>query len=232
VIGGWQRPAQLLAAATLLLLPLNCAGYAVVPPCHRAASASRTAGRTSGVSLLEAFDLLPVIDCLKLDEMDKVQVCMDALQPWMVLDDVGGIQFTESAANGFIGGSVGVVGTVIAAQVKKDQVKGRLKCNYCEGTGQILCGHCLGTGTVSFLGPSGELETQQCQNCEGTGTVVCINCQGSGLSVPDDFLQMLGDDDMGFSEDDFIGLFDETPMGVGAQPKREKQTTENTPPSS
>ena len=49
-------------------------------------------------------------------------------------------------------------------------------------------------------------------------------------------LQVLGDDDMGFSEDDFIGLFDETPMGVGAQPKREAQpsgsTTENTPPSS
>ena len=99
---------------------------------------------------------MPVIDCLRLDDMDKVQMCMDALEPWMVLDNIGGIKFTESAVNGFIGGSVGVVGTVIAAQVKKDQVKGRLKCNYCEGTGQILCGHCLGSGTVSFLGPSGK----------------------------------------------------------------------------
>ena len=39
--------------------------------------------------------------------------------------------------------------------------------------------------------------------------MVCINCQGSGLNVPDDFVQALGDTEQGFSEDDYIGLFDE-----------------------
>ena len=49
--------------------------------------------------------------------------------------------------------------------------------------------------------------------------MVCINCQGSGLSVPDDFLQKLGDDESGFTEEDFIGLFDETPMGGSSVPR-------------
>ena len=39
---------------------------------------------------------------------------------------------------------------------------------------------------------------------EGSGTVVCINCQGSGLSVPDDFLQVLGDEEVGFTEEDYV----------------------------
>jgi hypothetical protein len=50
--------------------------------------------------------------------------------------------------------------------------------------------------------------------------VVCINCQGSGLSVPDEFLQVLGDEEVGFTEQDYIGLFDEAPFNpkaVGAK---------------
>ena len=34
---------------------------------------------------------------------------------------------------------VGAVGTLIATFVKRDQVKDRLKCPYCEGTGIIQC---------------------------------------------------------------------------------------------
>jgi hypothetical protein len=34
---------------------------------------------------------------------------------------------------------VGAVGTLIATFVKRDQVKDRLKCPYCEGTGLIQC---------------------------------------------------------------------------------------------
>ena len=55
----------------------------------------------------------------------------------------------------------------------------------------------------------GEGQTVACANCEGTGEVVCINCQGSGLTVPDDFIRKLGGSEVGFSEDDYIGLFDE-----------------------
>lgn len=36
---------------------------------------------------------------------------------------------------------VGAVGTLIATFVKRDQVKDRLKCPYCEGTGIIQCAH-------------------------------------------------------------------------------------------
>ena len=59
---------------------------------------------------------------------------------------------------------------------------------------------------------SGAMVSKACPNCEGSGTVVCINCQGSGMSVPDDFLQVLGDEEVGFTEEDYIGLFDETPI--------------------
>lgn len=160
--------------------------------------------------MLEAFDLLPVVDCLKLDNMDAVQVCMDKLEPWMEITEGGNFEFSLNAVNGFIGGSVGVIGTVIAAQVKKGEVKERLKCVYCDGTGQILCGHCLGTRVVSFTNDDGALMLgEDCDTCEKTGSVVCINCQGSGLSVPEEFLQVLGDEDVGFTEADYIGLFDE-----------------------
>ena len=109
-----------------------------------------------------------------------------------------------NAVNGFIGGSVGVIGTVIATQIKKGEVQERLKCVYCDGTGEILCGHCLGSPSSVAL--------KTCDNCEDTGSVVCINCQGSGLSVPDDILQVLGDEEVGFTEEDYIGLFDEAPI--------------------
>lgn len=163
---------------------------------------------------------MPVVDCLKLDGMDAVQQCMDNIKPWMEITDDGELNFSLNAVNGFIGGSVGVVGTVVSTMLKKKEVKDRLKCSYCEGSGQILCGHCLGSGTLSVMGADGVLTSMQCPNCEGTGTVVCINCQGSGLSVPDEFLQVLGDEEVGFTEQDYIGLFDEAPFNpkaVGAK---------------
>ena len=83
-----------------------------------------------------------------------------------------------------------------ATRVKKDQVKERLACTYCDATGQILCGHCLGSGIVSFKDDTGATVSEPCSNCEGTGTVVCINCQGSGISVPEDFLIVLGDEEV------------------------------------
>ena len=102
-----------------------------------------------------------------------------------------------------------MVGTVISTLVKKDQVKDRLKCSYCDGDGKILCGVCFGTGSVRIKDGDGEWQSVACTNCEATKEVVCINCQGSGLTVPDDFIRKLGDSEVGFSEDDYIGLFDE-----------------------
>jgi len=187
-------------------MALSLAG---MPASRSIATVSRPSGT---LVMLEAFDLMPVIDCLKLDGIDAVEMCMDNISPWMQITDEGELSFSLNAVNGFIGGSVGVIGTVASTMIKKEQVKDRLKCNYCAGSGQIVCGHCLGTGTISVKGEDGVLSSVTCANCEGSGTVVCINCQGSGLSVPDEFLQVLGDEEMGFTEEDYIGLFDETPV--------------------
>ena len=176
-------------------------------------------------------DLLPVVDCLKLDNMDAVQMCMDRLEPWMELTEGGDINFSLNAVNGFIGGSVGVIGTVVAAQIKKGEVKERLKCVYCDGGGQIVCGHCLGTGVVSSMDDKGNLVVSKCGNCESTGTVVCINCQGSGLSVPDDFLQVLGDEEVGFTEEDYSTRPRATAPEMHAQRRRPDSVPNSVPDS-
>lgn len=88
------------------------------------------------------------------------------------------------------------------------QVKDRLKCSYCQGSGQITCGRCYGAKLLEIRDPTAEdgLLREACRTCEGTGTVVCINCQGSGVQIPEDFLQKLGDSEVGFTEEDYIGL--------------------------
>jgi hypothetical protein len=137
--------------------------------------------------MVEAYDLFPVVDCLQLDSFDSVQMCMENLSPWFKIDtETGDFVLSQNALNGFIGGSVGVVGTLLFTTIKKEEVKDRLKCNYCDGTGQIVCGHCLGTGTVSHVeAGTGAVCSGPCQNCDSSGTVVCINCQGSGVTVPE-----------------------------------------------
>lgn len=187
---------RLLLAICACLLPGQSAALAIsrvaAPRCRLVQPR-----RSTSLTMLEAFDLMPVVDCLKLPDMDAVQVCMDKLEPWMELTEGGDLSFSLNAINGFIGGSVGVIGTVIATLIKKGEVKERLKCVYCDGGGQILCGHCLGTGVISYADEFGKVTTEKCENCEGTGTVVCINCQGSGISVPEDILNVLGDAEVG-----------------------------------
>ena len=219
-----MAPSRSSSLGLLLLaawLPSESACLAVgarVPGRVCALARPPAAARAAAAQMIEAFDLVPVVDCLKLDGMDAVQACMDRLEPWMSINDEGDVAFSLNALNGFIGGSVGVVGTVISTMIKKEEVKGRLKCNYCNGSGQIVCGHCLGQGQKKYFLESATIydgstvQAMACDNCEQTGTVVCINCQGSGISVPEDFLQMLGDEEIGFTESDYIGLFDETPI--------------------
>lgn len=137
--------------------------------------------------------------------MDAVQKCMDTLEPWLEVTEET-FSVSSAAINGFIGGAVGVFGTAVATRMKKTEVKDRLKCTYCQGSGQIACGHCMDTGTWSTQGQDGEWLKSGCPNCESTGTVVCINCQGSGITVPDDVMSVLGDSEAGFTDDDYIGL--------------------------
>ena len=139
-------------------------------------------------------------------------------------------RWPESAVD-LSGKRVGVIGTVVAAQIKKGEVKERLKCVYCDGGGQIVCGHCLGTGVVSSMDDKGNLVVSKCGNCESTGTVVCINCQGSGLSVPDDFLQVLGDEEVGFTEEDYSTRPRATAPEMHAQRRRPDSVPNSVPDS-
>jgi hypothetical protein len=161
------------------------------------------------------------MDCLKLPDQDAVNACFDSISPWLQVTDDGDVVLSQGAINGFLGGSVGAVGTLLATLAKRDQVKDRLKCPYCEGTGIITCARCLGSSQLATRDPvTGEMSYAGCEYCESSGSVVCINCQGSGLNVPDDFVQALGDSEQGFSEDDYIGLFDEVkfPSNIPASP--------------
>ena len=69
-----------------------------------------------------ATDLMPVVECLKDgSSYDSVDACLDAISPWLQINEAGEVQFSLGAINGFIGGSVGVMGTVLATVVKKGQ---------------------------------------------------------------------------------------------------------------
>jgi DnaJ-class molecular chaperone len=85
---------------------------------------------------------------------------------------------------GIIGGSFGVVGTLVALEFKKMEVRERAQCPYCIGTGQLTCATCLGCGVVTSTREDGVAMQQSCPDCEGTGYTTCINCKGDGRLVP------------------------------------------------
>lgn len=69
------------------------------------------------------------------------------------------------------GGTVGVMGTIIALEVRRQQVKERKQCPYCRGTGKIPCGSCYTIGAI----PSGDAVTAQeaCHSCSSRGFLQC-----------------------------------------------------------
>lgn len=76
----------------------------------------------------------------------------------------------------FVGGSVGVVGTLVAISARRRAVRDRLACVICKGEGSIECGRCFGTGRGADGG--------RCAHClPSPGRVPCVSCQGSGNSV-------------------------------------------------
>jgi len=201
---------ELTPAATAAMISLGFAiGFAARGP-QPSPVRGAVHRRQPPATMIEAYDLVPMLSCLKGGSPGEIEQCMQTISPWLSVTDEGKLFLSEAAAGGFIGGSVGVIGTVVSTFMKRDQVKDRLKCPYCYGTGQIVCGRCYGTGlTTSKIAGTDEWQESDCNTCERAGTVVCINCQGSGLSVPEDILQKLGDSEVGFTEEDYIGLFDE-----------------------
>eukprot|EP00904_Undaria_pinnatifida_P004877 jgi/Undpi1/1519/HiC_scaffold_11.g04909.m1 len=91
--------------------------------------------------------------------------------------------------SGFIGGSVGVMGTLTAIQIKINEVKELTACPYCRSTGQLACATCYGIGSVSIpdtIDSSNAVTTTTltCPSCRGQTFITCVNCRGDGRGVP------------------------------------------------
>lgn len=157
---------------------------------------ARRAGTVKLDGLLQAFDLMPLMGCFK--EVD-VDACLEKVDPWLFVDQNGQMTISDAAKAGLQGGTIATLGAISTFLFRKSEIKDRLKCIYCEGSGQITCGRCAGQSAAG------------CETCSSAGTVVCINCQGSGRAIPEDLFRRLGDSEQGFNEDDLIGLFDELP---------------------
>jgi len=89
---------------------------------------------------------------------------------------------------GFLGGSVGVLGTLLTYEKGRFKMKQRILCPYCEGSGVITCGACCGCGRTVPAGTAAEeindAAASQCNTCGGLGVVACVNCKGEGVTVP------------------------------------------------
>lgn len=69
------------------------------------------------------------------------------------------------------GGTVGVMGTIITLEVRRQRVKERKQCPYCRGTGKLPCATCYTVGAV----PCGDALTAQtgCAACNERGFLEC-----------------------------------------------------------
>lgn len=69
------------------------------------------------------------------------------------------------------GGTVGVMGTIIALEVRRQRVKEHKQCPYCRGTGKLPCAACYTLGAV----PCANTVTAQegCIACQERGYLQC-----------------------------------------------------------
>lgn len=69
------------------------------------------------------------------------------------------------------GGTVGVMGTIIALEVGRQRAKERKQCPYCRGTGKLPCGECYTLGSVPSSKAVGAQEG--CVLCQERGFLMC-----------------------------------------------------------
>lgn len=69
------------------------------------------------------------------------------------------------------GGTVGVMGTIMTLEVRRQQVKERKQCPYCRGTGKMPCATCYSVGTI----PCTHAATAHtsCDSCAEAGYLRC-----------------------------------------------------------
>ncbi|KAH8046916.1 hypothetical protein JL722_13412 [Aureococcus anophagefferens] len=118
--------------------------------------------------------------------------------------DLDTVRLVGDGAAAFVGGSMGVAGTLAVYENNRFHAKQRVVCAYCasaprnpfraarppsppvirvgEGTGYLKCATCMGTGLLA--------DGSKCHTCEGAdaaradGKHVCVNCEGTGLTIP------------------------------------------------
>lgn len=74
------------------------------------------------------------------------------------------------AVAAFVGGALGVVGTLVVYETRRYHARTRVACPYCEGTGSLVCGVCVG-------------HDPNCPHCDA-GRIKCVNCEATGLAIP------------------------------------------------
>lgn len=109
-----------------------------------------------------------------------------AVCPRMVVDPVSvgtGYAFLDSfkgvvigptvneVMSAICGGTVGVMGTIIALEVRRQRVKERKQCPYCRGTGKLPCGACYSVGTLPSA--SAIMAQEPCDICSQSGYLRC-----------------------------------------------------------
>lgn len=87
------------------------------------------------------------------------------------------------------GGTVGVMGTLMTLEVRRQRRNERKQCPYCRGTGKLPCGACFTVGAV----PCATSLTGQraCHNCDSHGYVTCNHCHGDGRLIPFEYERAL-----------------------------------------
>lgn len=120
----------------------------------------------------------------------------------MVVDDVAAVQVLDmlkgvvigptvnEIAAAVAGGTVGVMGTLIALEIGRERARERKQCPYCRGSGKLPCGHCYTLGAIPS--PTA-LPTAQvsCDACSATGYVQCNHCEGEGRLLPIEYERAL-----------------------------------------
>lgn len=81
------------------------------------------------------------------------------------------------------GGTVGVMGTLIALEVGRARARLRKQCPYCCGSGRLPCGQCC---TIGYMPSRTTLPAAQerCELCHAQGYVMCNHCEGEGRLLP------------------------------------------------
>lgn len=112
---------------------------------------------------------------LVLDTMTSAHMVVDtmATQGFPILESFKGVFIgptVNEIAAAVAGGTVGVMGTILALELGRQRAMERKQCPYCRGKGKLACGNCYAIGTVPSVSAMNGQET--CPKCK-SGRIDC-----------------------------------------------------------